>query len=182
MLGGIEVQPHDVAHLLDEQGIGGELETAAAMRLQGEGLKQAVHGGARNPADLGSLPDAPVRAGRGFAGEGTLEQSGNLLILDAARATRTQLIIESGQAVLDKSLPPLAHGRIAPAQAAGDLSVAMSRSRPKHQFGACHQSVGQSTGSGQAAQLGLFVRGKSEGRLGASRDHVRSLLQASYLC
>ncbi len=152
------------------------------MGLQGERLKQAVHGGAGNPADLGGLSDAPMRAGRGFAGEGAPEQSGNLLVRNAARPTRTQLVIESGQAVLDKPLSPLAHRRISPAQATGDLSVAMSLSRPQHQFGTCHQSVGQRAGSRQVAQLRLFIRGKSEGGLGASRDHIRSLSQASYLC
>jgi hypothetical protein len=182
VVGWIQVQADDVPYLLDKKGIGGELKTTAAMGLQGKRLKQTVHGGAGNPADLGGLSDAPMRAGRGFAGEGAPEQSGNLFVLNAAPPTRPQLVIESGQAVLDKPLSPLAHGGISPAQATGDLGVALPLSRPEHQFGTRYQSMGQGAGSGQAAQLRLFVRGKSEGRLGASRDHARSLSQTRYLC
>src|SRR5215469_9157343 len=74
----VQVEADDVTHLLDKERIGGELETPAAMRLQRECLKQAMHGGSRNPAGLGGLPNAPVRAGGGFTGERALEQSSNL--------------------------------------------------------------------------------------------------------
>src|SRR6202030_4218288 len=36
LVGRIKVQPHDVAHLLHEERVGGELEALAAMRLQTE--------------------------------------------------------------------------------------------------------------------------------------------------
>jgi conjugative relaxase-like TrwC/TraI family protein len=181
MLGWVQVQAHDVPHLLHEEGIGGEFKAAAAMGLQGERLKQAMHGGAGNPAGLGGLANAPVRAGGGFAGERAFEQGGDLLVLDAAWPARTQLAIESGQAVLDKPLSPLAHGGISPAQATGDLGIALSLSRPEHQFGPGHQSVWQSAGSGQTVQLGLFVRSESQSGLGASRDHVRQLILSPLL-
>jgi len=164
------------------KGIGGELKTAAAMGLQRESLKQAMHGGSGIPAGLGSLPNAPVRAGSGLMGERALEQGSNLLVPDAARPTRTQLVIESSQAVLDKTLSPLARGGISPAQATGDLGVALSLNRLEHQFGTRHQSVGQGAGSGQALELRLFARGESKGGLGASSDHARSLSQIRYLC
>src|SRR6202040_388021 len=140
-----------------------------------------MHGGARNPAGLGGLANAPLGAGSAFAGERALYESGNLLVLDAARSAGAQFIIESGQAVLDKALAPLAHGGISPVQSTSDLGVALSLSRQEHHFGACHQGMWQSAGSGQAAQLRLLVRGKSKVGLGASGDHPRRLSQANYL-
>jgi hypothetical protein len=88
---------------------------------------------------------------------------------------------ESSQAMLDKALPPLAHGGVSPAQAAGDLGVALALHRPEHQFGPRHQSVGQSAGSGQTAQLGWFVGGKTQGGLGASDDQARSRIPSLIL-
>jgi hypothetical protein len=115
VVGWVQVEADNVPYFLHEEGIGGELKTAAAMGLQRESLKQAMHGGAGNAAGLGRLPDAPMRNSRRLAAKCALEQSSNLLVLDAARPPRTQLVIESSQAVLDKTLPPLAHGGISPA-------------------------------------------------------------------
>jgi len=114
---------------------------------------------------------------RRLAGEGGHEQSGKLVVPNAARPAGTQLIIESSRAMLDTALPPLAHGGVSPAQAAGDLGVALALYRPQHQSGPRHQSVWQSAGSGQTAQLGLFVGGKTQGGLGASDGQARSLSQ-----
>jgi len=91
-----------------------------------------MHGGAGDAAGLGGLPDAPMRAGGRLAGEGALEQGGNLLIVDAAGPTGTQFVIESGQAVLHEALSPLADGGISPAQAKGNLGIALPLCLPQH--------------------------------------------------
>ena len=123
----------------------------------------------------------PVRARGRFAGQRAFEQSSNLVIVDAAGSAGTQLVIESGQAVLDEALPPLADGGIGPAQTAGDLGVALSVRRPEYEFGTCDQDMRQSAGSSKTAELGMLVRSQSQGGLGASRDHARSLSQDRYL-
>ena len=41
MIGRIEIQPHDIAHLLNKEWIGGKLETARTMGLHGKSLKTA---------------------------------------------------------------------------------------------------------------------------------------------
>jgi len=43
MVGRVEIQANNIADLFDEERIGREFEAAAAMRLQGEGLKQPMH-------------------------------------------------------------------------------------------------------------------------------------------
>ena len=44
MIGRIEIEADDVADLLDEKGIGGELEALGPMRLDAEQLEVALHG------------------------------------------------------------------------------------------------------------------------------------------
>jgi hypothetical protein len=54
-----QIELDDVAHLLDEQGIGRQLEGLAAMRLQREGLPDAVDRGrrvARRPVHASERP------------------------------------------------------------------------------------------------------------------------------
>jgi len=88
-----------------------------------------------------------VRALGRSAGECALEQGSNLLVVDAAGSAGPQLVIQSRQAVLDETLSPLADGGIGPAQAPGDLGVALSVRRPEYNSGACDQSMRQSAGT-----------------------------------
>jgi hypothetical protein len=44
MIGRIEVKPSNVTHFLNKERVGGELETACTMGLDGKGPKQTVHG------------------------------------------------------------------------------------------------------------------------------------------
>jgi hypothetical protein len=63
MVGRVQIQADDVPHLFDEERIGTKLERLAAMGLQGEGLKDPVHGRFGDPVHFGRLADTPVRAG-----------------------------------------------------------------------------------------------------------------------
>jgi hypothetical protein len=62
LLWGIQVQPHDVAHLLHEKRIGGELEVSLAVRLQPERPPDTVHRRFRKPRLACDLPHTPVGA------------------------------------------------------------------------------------------------------------------------
>jgi hypothetical protein len=94
-----------------------EFETAAAMRLQREGLKQAMYGGFGKPADAGGESDAPVGSAGWLPGECSFQQGRNSLVTDSARPARSQFVIQARQAVVDKALPPFAHGGFRPVQA-----------------------------------------------------------------
>jgi hypothetical protein len=113
----------------------GDLEAAGAMRLYGKGLKQPMHGGFRNAASFGGLPHAPVRARGGVTRQGALQQSCNLVVFDTAGTPGAQFIVESGQAMLQETLPPLTDGRLAEVQTLGNLRVALPLPRPQHQLG-----------------------------------------------
>jgi hypothetical protein len=47
VIGRVEVEPDDVANLLDEEGVRGDLEVLLTMGLEAEGLPDALHGGLR---------------------------------------------------------------------------------------------------------------------------------------
>ena len=60
----IEVQSHDVAHLLDEERVGGELETLGAMRLQAEQGEIAADRAFGNAAGLRRRAHTPASGDR----------------------------------------------------------------------------------------------------------------------
>src|SRR6476659_2252906 len=64
LVGRIEIEPDDVAHLLDELWIGGELERLRTMRLQRERPPDALHRGGRDTRRLCHVAGAPVRRAR----------------------------------------------------------------------------------------------------------------------
>jgi hypothetical protein len=57
----VEIQPHDVAHLVDEQRIGGELEGLPAVRLQSKRAPHAAHRALGQPEPARRRACAPVR-------------------------------------------------------------------------------------------------------------------------
>ena len=175
VVGRVQVETDDIAHLLDEKRIGRELEAATAMRLQPEGLKQPMHRGFGNPTGLGRLAHAPLGGCGWLAPERPFKQGRNPLIIDAARPTGTQLVIQTRQAVLDEPLSPLTHRGLGPVQTAGNLAVVLSPRRPQHQPRTGHQPMRQSARSGQTAQLSLLDLSQSESRFGAAGHHARQL-------
>src|SRR5579863_755606 len=63
----VQIETYDIPYLLDEERIGGEFEAARTMRLQGKGLKEAMHGGLGDAADTSRFADRPVRTSGGLA-------------------------------------------------------------------------------------------------------------------
>jgi hypothetical protein len=97
VLGRVEIESHDVAHLLDEKRIGGELESTRAMGLNGKRLKETVYGGLRNPARLGRFPDGPVGPGLGLSGQSSFQQCRYLFVFDGTWTAWAQFIVQPGR-------------------------------------------------------------------------------------
>src|SRR4026209_1671226 len=77
-----------------------------------------MHGGFGNAVGAGRFADGPVRAASGLARQRALPQRGNLLVFDGARASGAQLVIQSGQPILQKTLAPFANRGFGPMLAA----------------------------------------------------------------
>ena len=82
--------------------------------------------------------------------------------LDFVHDTMQWAAGESGQAVLEETLSPLAHGGISPVQTTSDLGVSLSLRRPEYEFGPCHQTVRQNAGSSQ--EVGSVHLGQVQGQ------------------
>ena len=70
VIGRMEIQPDDVAHLLDKLRVGGELEGIDAVRLEAERPPDAGDGRFRQPGDLRHAARRPLRRMRGRSFEG----------------------------------------------------------------------------------------------------------------
>ena len=115
VVGRVQVEADHIAHLFDEEGVGGELETLAAVRLQRKELKDPVDGGLGQAVDLCGQTNAPVSCSGGLLLERAAQQHGHLFVGDRARTARAKFVVEALQTILDEALPPLAHRRLRPA-------------------------------------------------------------------
>ena len=85
-----EIQPHDIAHLLDEQRIGRQLERLGAMRLQAEGAPDPLHRRGIIGNLLGMALERPVRASVGACFERLADRSTRIVVTDLARRIRVE--------------------------------------------------------------------------------------------
>ena len=126
VVGWIEIEPDDVAHLLDEEGIRGDLEMLLAMRLETERLPHALDGG------LGELrlgrdgSAAPMRSVLGLCLERLPDQRGDLLVANRARTTRPRLVVEAWEPLRQVALAPRSDRGHRQTQAFGDVGVALA--------------------------------------------------------
>src|SRR5215471_5515446 len=129
MVGGIQVKANDVTGFLDAEWVGREFEVATPVRLYGKSLKHPMHGGFGNAAVVGGLANTPMRGPSRSAREGAFQQGGNLFFPNAAWPSRSQLIVQSGHPVFDKTLAPLADRGLGPAQALSNFAIALAAQR-----------------------------------------------------
>ena len=109
--------------------------------------------------------------------QGAAEQQGHLLIGDRPGPTRSKFIVKTAQTPLDKTLAPLTDRRLRPLQLGRDLRVGLALGRPQHQLRPSYESVRQTTGRREAAQLSLFLRTQFQGCLRSAGQHNRRLTQ-----
>jgi hypothetical protein len=128
LVGRVEIQSDDVAQLLDEERIGGQLEAVAAMGLEAERLQEAMNAGLGDPG-FGSQP-AHAPMGRAIPGS-TVQRRGeelrDALVVDRARFARTQLVMQALDAPGDETPAPLAHRRVGGPEAFRHRGVGRAR-------------------------------------------------------
>jgi hypothetical protein len=160
-----------VAQLLDEEGIGGKLEAAGAVRLQAEELEQAMDGALGNPGLVGDGAHAPMGCGLGLARECLGDQLGHRLILNRAGPTATHLVVEPLDPIGDEAIAPFAD-RMGPDTkprrhdgVAGLALTGQSDFRPQRK---CRR---QRARPRYGQQMRAFVAGNRECRLRAPGPH-----------
>jgi hypothetical protein len=167
----MEIESDDIAHLLNEKGIVRQLEVSLAVRLEPEGLPDAVHRGLRQACLARDLADAPMRAVLRSSLQGPGHQLGHALIANRARTSGAQFVVQSHHAVLYKPTTPLAHGGVRHSQAPGDLLVRHSLRAEQNDSRPVNQAGGQRTGGGQSFQLFSVRCAHQQFRFRSSHSH-----------
>ena len=115
-----EVKADDVAHLVDEQWIGRQFESLAAVRLQAERCPHTADRRMRK-AGLGRhRTDRPVRRVGRRGAQCPLDHGGNLIVVDGSRAARASLVEQTVTAILQEASPPLANRMLVEAKLGAD--------------------------------------------------------------
>src|SRR5258708_28955975 len=167
----IQVQPYNIPYFLYEKWIGRELELFLPVRLQPEGLPDAVYGRFRHARLFGDLPDTPVRAVFRFRLQRLANQLRHTLVTDRSWATRAQLVMQPGHILLQKSLPPLAHRRVGQSHLARDLHVRLSGSTQQNNPGPSDHPRRKRSRTPEAFEPFTLLRTQNQRRFRPSHRH-----------
>jgi hypothetical protein len=154
----IEVEPDDVAHLLDEQRIARQLEGLAAMGLQPVGLPDAVDGRRRMTNCFRHAAQAPVRSPRRPAFERSTDRVGDLVVANLARCARPRLVIQPIQPKSCEPLSPFANRPAENAQPFRDFAVMPARCRRQHNARSQRQRLAGRVSARQRFQFAPLFR------------------------
>ena len=150
MVGRVEIEADDVADLLDEEGIGRELEVLLPVGLEVERGPDALDRGLGDPGGLGHGTAGPVRAAVGGAGlERLPQQCHDGVVRDRARPARPVFVVEAHEALGAEAFTPLADRLATDAEPLGHRRIVQALGAQEHDFGAAHQAGGQAARPGQ---------------------------------
>src|SRR3954465_1123917 len=105
----VQIQADDVAHLIDEQWIGGKLKSLLTVRLQSECTPDTAYCGLRQPKLACQRSATPVRGIARALVQGGRNQAFDLCIAQLARCTRPRLIEQTIESMRNKAAAPLAY-------------------------------------------------------------------------
>ena len=140
--GRIQIQSDYVADLLNKEGVGGEFEGSKAVRLESEGVPDALNGGLGYPGFGGDVPASPVGSLARLGADGLLNQSSHLLVGNAPRSARAQLVVQPLHALLEESLSPLPDSGLGQIEPAGNLLVVVTLVGQQNNAHPIHDAVG----------------------------------------
>jgi hypothetical protein len=131
-VGRVEIEPNDVAHLVDKHRVSRQLEGFDAVRLQSKGPPDAPHARGRDAAVPRHTAGAPV----GGSGRPVLQRLHDdildLGIVDRARRAWPRFVEQPVEAALDKASTPLADGLRRHPFACRNRLIAQARRAAQH--------------------------------------------------
>ena len=111
VLGRVHVETNDVADLVHELGVLGQLEAVGGPRLEPERLPDPTYRRRRHPRLLRQVAGGPVGGVGGLVLQGAHHHRFDLSIGDLAGGARPGLVDQAVQAARDEPLAPLQHRR-----------------------------------------------------------------------
>ena len=107
VIGRAHVEPDDIAHLVDDQWIGGQLEGLGAVRLQAERPPDALNTRGRDTSLTCHRPRAPMRGARWHGFQGCDDHGLDLAIADRGRHPGPRLVVKAVEPPGDEACPHL---------------------------------------------------------------------------
>ena len=169
--GRLQVQPHDIAHFVDQQRIGRQLESLCAMRLEAERSPDAANRHRAQARRAGHLARAPVGRPPGSAFQGPHDHFLDLLVRDLPGSTRARLIEQSSHPLVEEAPTPLTDRRRRHPHLARDGFVVVASRTGKHDARPLCQSRRAPRAPCQRLELALFQVRQCQRLLGAARTH-----------
>ena len=177
----IQIQPHDIAQLLDEAFVTAEFEAADQMGLQVVLLPDPPDGGFTQLLGLGHRPCTPMcRVGR-FGMKSRFDHGVNFPLRDFWNATRSRgVFFQAGQAESQKTLSPQLHGGTRGAQFAGDVLTEDTGGRTQNDLGALDKPRRKASATRPRFQNALFLA-RQDDFWGCSAHQAVAYTQKSYM-
>ena len=158
----VEVQPDNVAHFLDEERVGGQLEGLRQVRLDPEQSEPTLHRALGNALGTRQRARAPVRGGVGRLPQRTADDRCYLVVVIGPGPTGSEFVVQALDAGRSEAPSPLADGLRCDADAPGDGSVGQAFGAGENHAGPLHQGVGQGGRVSNSAELILLLVGERE--------------------
>ena len=156
-LGWVEVQPDDVADLVDELRIGRELERLGEMRLEPERPPDPADRGLVQPQGPRQRPGRPMGGIGGGGLQGGDDDPFDVLVGELARGARTGLVHQALQPAGHKPRAPLDDRGPGHAEVLGDLGIASTFGAGQHDPAALGQRLAGGPPPGPALQGGALL-------------------------
>ena len=171
VVGRVEVQPDDVAHFLDEERIGGQLEGLRQMRLDPEQGEPALYRALGNALSSPQGACTPMRGGGGLLLKGTVDHRRHFVVVIGPGTTGAEFVVQALDAGRSEAPSPLADGLWCDTEAPRDGRVGQAFGTGEDHPGSHDQGVGQGGRLGNAVELILLLVGEREWYQGASAWH-----------
>ena len=108
-IGGIDVEAHDVAHLVDEERVGAELKSVDQVGFEAEGPPDPADRALAHSRRPGHRPRRPVGGVDRRLLESLDDHRLDVVVGDGARGARARLVVETLEAIGQEPTAPLAH-------------------------------------------------------------------------
>ena len=167
----VEVQPDDVAHFLDEERIGRQLEGLRPMRLDPEQGEPALYRALANALGSPQGACAPVRGGVGRLLQCTVDHRRHLVVVIGPGPTGSEFVVQALDTGCSEAPSPLADGLWCDAEAEGDRRVGQAFGAGENHACPLDQGVGQGGRPGNSVELILLLVGEREWYQWASEWH-----------
>ena len=167
----VEVQPDDVAHFLDEERIGGQLEGLRQVRLDPEQSEPALYRALANALGSPQGACAPVRGGVGRLLQCTVDHRRHLVVVIGPGPTGSEFVVQVLDTGCSEAPSPLADGLWCDAEAEGDRRVGQAFGAGENHACPLDQGVGQGGRPGNSVELILLLVGEREWYQWASEWH-----------